>query len=115
MARPIAVAADGYADRCTRRPNSSLSMRAMIGSELAPILRRKALLFERHVEKHGIEVVAAEPRMTARSDDVVRAPAHAHERGVERAAAEIVDHDVLALGGDRVSISVRVLDTRRRR
>jgi hypothetical protein len=71
-------------------------------------------LLDDHLRKRAIEVVTAEPRQSARCDDVVALPAHAHQRRIERPAAEVVDQDVLALRGDRVPVAVRIFQARGR-
>ena len=62
-----------------------------------------------------VEVVASEAPHPFARDDLVRLPRHPEERGVERAAAEVVDEDVLAPRRDRRPEAVGVLEAGRRR
>ncbi len=57
-----------------------------------------------------VEVVAAELVDPGGGEHLVPAPAHADERGVERAAAEVVDDDVVALRRERAPVPVGVLE-----
>ena len=55
------------------------------------VVAREAGPREGDVGEDRVEVVAAEPRDAGRREDLVASAAHADERGVERAAAEVVD------------------------
>ncbi len=57
------------------------------------------------------------PRLVATGggDGLVVLAGHVHERGVEGAAAQVVDDDVLASRGDGVAVAVRVLEAGGRR
>ena len=76
---------------------------------------RELRSIEHELEERLIEVVPAEPAHPGRRQDLVPTLAHANERGVERAASEIVDDDVLAPLRERVSVAMGVLEACRRR
>ena len=72
-------------------------------------------LGEREPEEHVVEVVAAQAVDTRRGDHFVHRPAHADERNVEGAAADVVHDDVIFFRGERAAVAVGVLEAGRRR
>ena len=70
---------------------------------------------EDDLREHGVEVVPAEAPDARGGEDLVTEAAHADDGRVERAAAQIVDDDEIALRRERVAVAVRVLEAGRRR
>src|ERR1039457_1484325 len=60
-------------------------------------------------EDRVVKTAAAEPADAVRGDDLVRLSRHPQERGIERAAPEVVDDEVLALR-IRAPVTMRVLE-----
>src|SRR5690606_19256400 len=67
-------------------------------------------LGEDEIDDDLVEVVAAELVDARGREDLVARALHPHQRGVERAAAEVVDDDVIAPRRERVAMTVRVLE-----
>ena len=70
---------------------------------------------EDEVHNRLIEVVAAQTLDSLADHDFVHVPRHFQQRGVEGAAAEVVDEDVLAFGRDGGAVPVGVFEARGRR
>src|SRR4051812_9323176 len=75
--------------------------------------RAAAALLQHQLRNGLVEVVAAQARDAAGGDHLVALALHVDERGVEGAASQVVDQDVLALAGQRLAKAVRVLEARR--
>ena len=106
-------------DLARARVEALLRVAALRGEPLDRARRELALrdpgAREDHVDEHRVEVVAAELVHAGRRHHVVRAPAHPHERRVERPAPQVVHDNVIALARERVAMAMRVLEPRRRR
>lgn len=62
--------------------------------------------------EHDVEVIATDHIEAARSHDLVERTRGGHDRGVEGAAAQVVDEDRCALGIEGASVTMRVLEAR---